>query len=46
MRLTASDGTACEFAAGDAFVVPAGFTGTWETLEPARKHYVILEGAV
>ena len=46
VRLTASDGTACEFATGDAFVVPAGFTGTWETLEAVRKHYVILEGGV
>jgi uncharacterized cupin superfamily protein len=43
VRLTASDGTAVEFGPGDAFVVPAGFTGTWETLESARKHYAIFE---
>ena len=43
VRLTADDGTAVEFAAGDAFVVPAGFTGTWETLTSARKHYAIFE---
>jgi len=30
-------------AAGDGFVIPAGFEGTWETLEPVRKWYVIFE---
>jgi len=43
VRLTASDGVAAEFGRGDAFVVPAGFTGTWETLEHARKLYAIFE---
>ena len=43
VRLVASDGTAAEFGPGDAFVVPAGFAGTWETLEPARKYYAIFE---
>ena len=28
--------------AGDAFIIPAGFKGTWETVEKVRKHYVIL----
>jgi hypothetical protein len=45
VRLTADDGTAVEFRAGDAFVVPAGFEGTWETLAPARKYYAIFEPA-
>ncbi len=45
VRLVSSDGDAVEFGAGDAFVVPAGFTGTWETLESARKHYAIFEAA-
>ena len=27
---------------GDAFIIPAGFKGTWETVETVRKHYVIL----
>ncbi len=43
IRLTGSDGVSVEFAAGDAFVVPAGFAGTWETLEAARKYYAIYE---
>jgi uncharacterized cupin superfamily protein len=31
------------YGAGDAFVSPAGFTGTWEVREHARKHYAIYE---
>jgi uncharacterized protein len=27
---------------GDGFIIPAGFRGTWETVEKVRKHYVIL----
>lgn len=29
--------------AGDRFVIPAGFQGSWEVLETTRKHYVIFE---
>jgi len=28
---------------GDCFVMPAGFRGLWEVLEPARKFYAIFE---
>lgn len=45
VRLTSSDGAALEFRAGDAFVIPAGFRGTWETIEDCAKHYVIYESA-
>ena len=31
------------FARGDAFVVPAGFAGTWEVLEDCSKIYAIFE---
>jgi uncharacterized protein len=31
------------FGAGDAFVVPAGFVGTWEVLEDCAKIYAIFE---
>lgn len=34
-------GHAETFVAGDAFVIPQGFTGTWETLESVRKYYAI-----
>jgi uncharacterized protein len=30
------------FKKGDAFIIPAGFKGTWETIKKVRKHYVIL----
>ena len=29
--------------AGDRFVIPAGFVGTWEVLERCRKVYVMFE---
>ena len=28
---------------GDRFTIEAGYRGTWEVLEPARKVYVIFE---
>ena len=41
VRLIATDGSVAEFRAGESFVVPAGFEGEWETVEAARKIYVI-----
>ena len=41
--LTDSDGEAQSFKSGDAFIIPKGFTGTWETLEAVKKWYVIFE---
>jgi len=32
-----------EFAAGDSFVIPAGFEGIWEVLEDCRKLYAIYQ---
>ena len=40
--LTDEAGSASTFAAGDSFVIPAGFVGSWEVLEPVRKLYVIM----
>jgi len=37
------DGSEATFKAGDAFVSPAGFTGTWEVVEPAKKYYAFYE---
>jgi uncharacterized protein len=37
------DGSVATFKAGDAFVTPAGFTGTWEVVEAARKFYAFYE---
>jgi len=41
VRLTDSQGAAREFGPGSAFVIPAGFEGVWETLEPVKKIYTI-----
>ncbi|MGH6931488.1 MAG: cupin domain-containing protein [Dongiaceae bacterium] len=43
VTLTAENGKAETFTAGDAFVIPSGFKGTWETIEPVRKFYAIHE---
>lgn len=45
VSLVSDDGQAWRFGPGDAWVIPAGFKGTWETLEPARKRYAIFERA-
>ncbi len=39
--ITDESGHAETFAAGDAFVIPRGFAGTWETIESVRKYYAI-----
>lgn len=43
VRITGEDGAAREYAAGESFVIPAGFSGVWEVLEPARKLYAVYE---
>jgi uncharacterized cupin superfamily protein len=37
------DGSEKTFAAGDAFLSPAGFTGTWEIVERAKKLFAFYE---
>lgn len=41
--IESSSGERMSFAAGDAFVIPAGFTGTWEVIEDCTKIYAIFE---
>ncbi len=41
VRIESSAGERHEFRAGDAFVVPAGFVGAWEVVEPCKKWYAI-----
>ena len=43
VMITSDLGEAHTFASGDAFVVPAGFSGTWEVLEDCSKVYAIFE---
>ncbi|MBA5957626.1 DUF861 domain-containing protein [Pseudomonas lactis] len=38
-----AEGNAKTLRAGDRFVIPAGFSGTWEVLEACRKIYVVFE---
>ena len=43
VRLVADSGVAESFGPGDAFVIPAGFSGIWEVLEDCTKLYAIFE---
>lgn len=43
IRITDTAGASITVGPGDNFVIAAGFTGTWETLEAAKKIYVIFE---
>jgi uncharacterized protein len=38
-----SSGQRWEFGAGEGFVVPAGFEGTWEVVEDCTKFYALFE---
>lgn len=42
IRITDHHGDAAEFTSGEACVIPPGFTGTFEVLEPVRKYYVLM----
>jgi len=39
--ITEEGGTSFEARAGDSFVIPPGFKGTWQVVETTRKDYVI-----
>jgi uncharacterized protein len=41
--ITAEDGQAVTVRPGDEFVIPRGFLGTWEVLQPTLKRFVIHE---
>ena len=41
--LNSEDGSVLAFKAGDAFVIPRGFKGQWETRERVSKIYAIAE---
>lgn len=41
--ITSDSGERSEFGVGAAFVIPAGFVGTWEVLEDCSKVYAIFE---
>ena len=41
--IESASGERSSFGTGDAFVVPAGFSGTWEVVEDCSKIYAIFE---
>ncbi len=41
--LVALDGSALTVQAGESFVIPRGFAGTWEVVERTTKRFVIYE---
>ena len=41
--ITDASGVATTVTAGDEFVIPAGFVGTWRVIEPTRKRFVLYE---
>jgi len=41
--LKSDDGTVQRLKAGDSFVIPRGYKGTWTVIETTLKHYVIKE---
>jgi uncharacterized protein len=45
VRVSDDSGRSWTFGPGDCFVMPAGFAGLWEVLEPAQKFYAIYEPA-
>lgn len=45
VRIESANGKRWEFGPGASFVMPAGFSGVWEVLEPMSKLYVIYEPA-
>lgn len=45
VRISDDAGRSWTFGPGDCFVMPTGFEGLWEVLEPARKFYAIYEPA-
>ena len=43
VRLTDERGASVDFGPGDAFVIDAGFRGTWESIGRVTKIYAILD---
>jgi len=43
VTITEEGGAGQTFSAGEAFIIPKGFCGTWENTETMRKYYVIYE---
>jgi uncharacterized cupin superfamily protein len=46
VTIESASGERSSFGPGDAFVVPAGFVGTWEVVEDCAKIYAVFEARV
>ncbi|MGE0623453.1 MAG: cupin domain-containing protein [Pseudomonadales bacterium] len=44
--ITDDSGRVQRVSTGDRFVMPRGFTGTWEVVEPTTKRFVIFEPGI
>jgi uncharacterized cupin superfamily protein len=44
--ITDAQGVATTVTAGQSFVMPRGFVGTWEVVEATTKRFVIYEAKV
>jgi uncharacterized cupin superfamily protein len=42
VKLIPDEGQVSVFGAGEAFVIPHGWKGTWEAIEPITKYYVVM----
>ena len=45
VRIESQSGETWVFRAGDSFVIPSGFAGTWHVTQSLQKLYVIFEAA-
>lgn len=43
VRLHDAQGACTEFRAGQGGVIPGGFVGAFEVVEPVRKHFVVVD---
>lgn len=43
LEIADEDGRSRQFGAGDAFMVPRSFKGTWENLEAVEKYFVLVD---
>lgn len=43
LRIADETGAAREYGPGDAAIIPAGFRGVFEVLEPVKKRYVMID---
>ncbi len=43
VQLTGADGATRLYQTGDGFIIPSGFSGTWQSIGQVQKYYVIYQ---